>query len=221
MFESEILIDASLINYQEGPDSIAPVEDGHQKIFPLRSSLNKSCDETIVPEVNRVRSVVSVPKRKEILQPKVKIGATNRVQHYRKAWERNPLFALWLQPGSNSRRAQCSVCESEMSSDVTVLRFHAKSKKHMRSMKAQQAGVDPQNLKYEPLTAKKGTYNPEWENDTRYRSWVMPGSSEDSAYCRLCSVALPAESSTLRTHLATYTHMRAAGDHIKYTVKFF
>ncbi|KAF2360113.1 Sjoegren syndrome/scleroderma autoantigen 1 [Trinorchestia longiramus] len=52
-------------------------------------------------------------------------------------------------------------------------------------------------------------YNPDWEKDVRYTSWIRPGASCRFAFCRLCEEQIPAEAAALRGHLSTLKHMKS------------
>lgn len=143
-----------------------------------------------------------------------KHGST-RVQHYRVAWEKNPMFSSWLKPGRNSRKALCIVCQSDMTADISVLKYHALCTKHLSKMAAAASDNNASStmlyLDYEPEIIKRGFYNTNWEEDRRYGSWISPGFTERQAHCRLCNVQMSADTGALRRHLATYSHMKAAG----------
>ena len=137
----------------------------------------------------------------------------NRIQHYRAAWEKNPLFSSWLRRGCNSRKARCIACSTEITADVSVLKYHATSAKHINKMKSlPETIIIPDGNDSLQNTVKKGHFNPRWEKDERFRSWVLPGSSKTSAFCRLCDVELNATPGALRKHMATYGHMKATGE---------
>ena len=136
---------------------------------------------------------------------------TARAQQYRLAWEKNPMFSSWLLRGSNNRRARCTVCDTEMSADISVIKYHACCTKHLSQMELKNKNASSYVHEYVPEVSRKGFYNPQWEQDKRYRSWISRGSSETFAMCRLCEMEVPALTSALRRHLTTYNHMKAAG----------
>lgn len=137
----------------------------------------------------------------------------NRVQHYRQAWKRNPLFSEWIMQGCNSRKAKCRVCNSEMSADISVLKYHAKCTKHLEKLANFNHVASSQivTMNYNNEFVKKGYYNSDWEYNMRYASWICQGKTEKHAHCKLCDADMPADTGALRRHLATYTHMKAAG----------
>jgi hypothetical protein len=63
----------------------------------------------------------------------IRPGTMNRrpMQSYRKAWEQFPEFSDWLRSHENMFKAQCTLCSKILTSDLTVIRSHASSKKHM------------------------------------------------------------------------------------------
>ena len=56
-----------------------------------------------------------------------------RQQNYRAAWEKE--YGAWLRcVPNNPRKAKCIVCPKVMVADVTVLKNHAKGKRHIRKL---------------------------------------------------------------------------------------
>ncbi|XP_018007229.1 uncharacterized protein LOC108665025 [Hyalella azteca] len=194
---------------ESSSDTVDALFSGEVKTESISVSALDDGDDLQASNVIHTK-VISLP---ELHKPshfmKVCKSPNNRVQHYRTAWERNPLFSMWLTRGRNSRRAKCRACNCEMSSDITVLRYHARSKKHMRSMKAIYGEVTAViECGAEPV--RKGFYNQDWEEDIRYSSWIAPGKTPAFAYCKLCRKQIPADSAALRGHLSSYKHMKSA-----------
>ncbi|KAF2360112.1 hypothetical protein FHG87_009128 [Trinorchestia longiramus] len=52
---------------------------------------------------------------------------------YNPAWERDPDYADWVRPGRIKTRAECLFCDVEFAAETTVLKNHAKSKRHGRA----------------------------------------------------------------------------------------
>uniref|UniRef100_A0A146LV61 Uncharacterized protein n=1 Tax=Lygus hesperus TaxID=30085 RepID=A0A146LV61_LYGHE len=63
--------------------------------------------------------------------PRVKGMSRRKVQRYRKAWENVPEFNLWLSAHPDPYKAICQLCDRIMTADITVIRQHAISKKHL------------------------------------------------------------------------------------------
>ena len=59
---------------------------------------------------------------------------------YNKKWEKTPGYRKWLRQGRSSSKAECSVCDLEMKAERTVVRNHAKSKRHIKAMSESRAG---------------------------------------------------------------------------------
>lgn len=55
----------------------------------------------------------------------------HRPQTYRKEWEKDPNFKGWLKPVDGvGTEVFCRCCNTEMMAEITVIKNHAKSKKH-------------------------------------------------------------------------------------------
>ncbi|KAF6208503.1 hypothetical protein GE061_016961, partial [Apolygus lucorum] len=63
--------------------------------------------------------------------PRVKGLSRRKVQRYRKAWEEVPEFSLWLSAHPDPYKAICQLCDRIMTADITVIRQHAISKRHL------------------------------------------------------------------------------------------
>ena len=56
-------------------------------------------------------------------------------QLYRSQWQRMPLFAGWLRPVRHDlRKARCLACKSTMVAEITVIKNHAKGKRHLKNL---------------------------------------------------------------------------------------
>lgn len=199
---------------------IEPVPDDEEedlKFVPMEAANTSSSS----PHVH-TRIVHTNPRRGKQSARRSNRYGSNRVQHYRQAWERNPMFSSWLKQGCNSRKALCVVCQSEMTADISVLKYHALCAKHIAKMATiiDDDVITSQliSLDYEPEVYKKGFYNPNWEDDKRYASWIASGESVKQAFCRICNVQLAADTGALRRHLATYSHMKAAGESFSFSI---
>lgn len=53
--------------------------------------------------------------------------------HYNTKWEKDPEYNSWLRKGRLDSKAECSLCDVEFRAEKTVLRNHAKSKRHARA----------------------------------------------------------------------------------------
>jgi len=134
----------------------------------------------------------------------------SRLQHYRTAWQKNPLFENWLTAGSNSRKARCTACCAELTADISALKYHAASTKHRLAIE-EICGEAPTGKYSAEKLIKKGIFNPQWLLDDKYGSWISPGSTEKFAYCNLCEMEMVANTSSLRRHMSTQTHIKASG----------
>lgn len=175
---------------------------------------DSECDSRDYTVQTRIVEQIPIRERNDVQ----KVSYSNRMQHYREAWERNPAFSVWLTRGRNTRKARCMVCKSEMTADVSVLKYHSRSNKHLRKLATvesssvtlvRKCATDSGHSKQESF--KKGVYNPCWEADPRFASWIERGNTLTIAHCHLCNADIAADVGTLRRHLATYGHMRAAG----------
>lgn len=58
----------------------------------------------------------------------------HRAQKYRKEWEHLDVFRQWLRPGPDDFKANCIVCNTTLTAEVSVLKLHIKRKKHISAM---------------------------------------------------------------------------------------
>nr|CAH7750005.1 unnamed protein product [Callosobruchus chinensis] len=74
-------------------------------------------------------------KRPELASSKV--VAKHRAQKYRKAWESMADFNGWLAQatGRDAGKAYCRPCNSVMNAEITVIKNHSKSARHIRMVK--------------------------------------------------------------------------------------
>ncbi|XP_018007231.1 uncharacterized protein LOC108665026 [Hyalella azteca] len=57
---------------------------------------------------------------------------------YNKNWENDPDYRDWIRPGRVVSRAECAYCDVEFVAESTVIRNHAKSKRHHRGARQAQ-----------------------------------------------------------------------------------
>ncbi|KAK4329212.1 hypothetical protein Pmani_000440 [Petrolisthes manimaculis] len=60
---------------------------------------------------------------------------SHRQQRYRQEWERNPAFKPWLTGTQDQHKAKCLFCNITMVAELTVIKNHAKGKKHCSHLK--------------------------------------------------------------------------------------
>ncbi|KAK4316440.1 hypothetical protein Pmani_012404 [Petrolisthes manimaculis] len=60
---------------------------------------------------------------------------SHRQQRYRQEWERNPAFKPWLTGTQDQHKAKCLFCNIAMVAELTVIKNHAKGKKHCSHLK--------------------------------------------------------------------------------------
>ncbi|CAN7996392.1 unnamed protein product [Ixodes hexagonus] len=52
------------------------------------------------------------------------------------------------------------------------------------------------------------SYRREWERDPDFKDWLMPSSSGDMAYCRVCKAELRSHAQDLKAHISRAKHQR-------------
>lgn len=145
--------------------------------------------------------------RKNLIKEEIQDGgeehaskrSKHRTQKYRKAWESCPEFESWLQPvEQDDLSAQCTVCSAIIKAEITVLRRHASSAKHMKNAEAVQAGTH--NVEFR--------FRKEWQKHKDFRHWVGRVENNDSvAVCLVCMVRMNANQSELKQHSRSKSHL--------------
>lgn len=68
-------------------------------------------------------------------EEKVRLGYFHKKQNFRPEWLTNIEFSNWLLPVHNNKlSAKCKLCVSEMTAELSVIKKHAKTKKHISSV---------------------------------------------------------------------------------------
>lgn len=66
----------------------------------------------------------------------IPLKKTGYSQHYRKQWEKEPLFQKWLRPVvGNDSKAMCLYCKTEFTAKLYELKRHSESRKHIEKCK--------------------------------------------------------------------------------------
>ncbi|KAK7070443.1 hypothetical protein SK128_014345 [Halocaridina rubra] len=150
----------------------------------------------------------------------------HRSQRYRKEWEDDPAFKPWLQGVFNPFKAKCRVCNAVMVAELTVIKNHARGKKHTSCWKTAHAaqGQLPNSLKNviynEHFSTKKTAfmapskwgphqkqhYREEWEDDPAFKPWLEGVSDPFRAKCRVCNVVMVAELTVIKNHARGKKH---------------
>lgn len=122
-----------------------------------------------------------------------------RSQRYRTAWESQPELASWIQPVmSDVMSAQCTLCSNIMKAEITVLRRHASSTKHMKNAEAAELGESNINF----------LYKREWERHKNFMHWISRvENNEKEALCTVCQVRINANLSELKLHSRSEMHL--------------
>ncbi|XP_031334601.1 zinc finger BED domain-containing protein 5-like [Photinus pyralis] len=64
------------------------------------------------------------------------VSKTHRKQQYRAEWEKDSRFKGWLVKSKEGEKARCRACNAEFTAEITVIKNHAKSSKHILKIKA-------------------------------------------------------------------------------------
>lgn len=63
----------------------------------------------------------------------------HRKQNYRAEWERDPLCSPWLAPDpKDTAKAVCKWCTSSLVADITLIKKHRDTNKHLKELKQRQ-----------------------------------------------------------------------------------
>lgn len=121
-------------------------------------------------------------------------ASKRRVQKYRSAWESYPDFAAWVKPvESDNLSAQCVFCNTIMKAEITVLKRHCFSAKHVHNMESGEA--------------VSFHYKKDWEKNKQFMNWLQPVTDNDKeACCSVCHVKMNANLSELKLHMRSETH---------------
>uniref|UniRef100_A0A8D9BVE9 thioredoxin-dependent peroxiredoxin n=1 Tax=Cacopsylla melanoneura TaxID=428564 RepID=A0A8D9BVE9_9HEMI len=139
-------------------------------------------------------------KNESYLTHSGKRGSKHRTQRYRTAWETDPDFASWIQPVENDTlSATCTICSTIMRAEVTVLKRHCVSAKHVKRSQLSEKGESTPSLVF--------TFKEAWEKHKDYKHWIGRVPEDDSkAYCVVCQVQLNANLSNLKQHNRSASH---------------
>lgn len=75
---------------------------------------------------------------KKIKTQKQDLRRGHKKQKYRSAWEEVPEFKEWLAPvAGNNLMARCTVCDKQFLSEISVIKKHKNSKKHIKNLTAE------------------------------------------------------------------------------------
>jgi hypothetical protein len=104
-------------------------------------------DEVVASCSKKRNSRDTTPEKKKRIRGESTIKLAHRAQKYRKDWENDEMFASWIGPVKESKaKALCRLCKTTMLAEITVIKRHAASKKHIKLVKGVSTGSKPNTV---------------------------------------------------------------------------
>ncbi|KAJ2937693.1 hypothetical protein O0L34_g17504 [Tuta absoluta] len=101
-------------------------------------------------EDEKNRAGPSTPKKTRLMRGDAPHDKTkHRIQKFRSEWEKDPPFSPWLKPAPNDNtKARCTWCNVGMRADISVIKLHKNSKKHLKTGSALRSTNKSAMLRY-------------------------------------------------------------------------
>lgn len=142
------------------------------------------------------------PTEDEEDEPEHRVRAKRRTQRYRAAWETYPEFSSWIKPvESDDLSAQCTLCSSIMKAEITVLKRHYSSARHINNVELAESGGGGSVVNFH--------FRKEWEKNKHFMHWIGRVENNDKeACCTVCQVRINANTSELKLHSRSEAHQK-------------
>lgn len=122
-------------NYRKEWESLPALSEWLQQGKNSKRARCTCCDVEMTADICVIKS-----HGKGVRHNKRLLGETFEADHkyssgsYNAKWEKDPEYKFWLRKGRLDSKAECSLCDVEFRAEKTVLRNHARSKRHGRAL---------------------------------------------------------------------------------------